>query len=341
MSDTQVENEITAESENDVEEITADETSVENNVSAEVENAGDDIVAKDEKDDNSAQATDTQKSEEVVRKAEILPVEPNSLDELFSVHTKYVYHIKNFDGPIEMLSEMLHDRKIDIDDIFISDITHQYVEIIKNTPKEELDYEYAGEFITMAATLVYQKSLRALPQDDDEEITPDDPRYEGELLIRMLKEYEIMKEQSEKLREVEIVNSFSREPVYTDKDYRLCIVDFSMTKLVEAFAHVLANFEQNKVNKIPKKVFKDRFSVSDQMKHIVGLLDMYETFSFKFLIEPSFERGDIVITFLAVLELMKFGKIRAEQDESFGDIVLSKVADADSTLKLEELDEQY
>lgn len=299
------------------------------------------ITAENETENIAESSVYTVSNATVERKAEIMPVEPNTLDELFSVHTKYVYHIKNFDGPIEMLSEMLHDRKIDIDDIFISDITHQYVEIIKNTPKEELDYEYAGEFITMAATLVYQKSLRALPQDDDDEITPDDPRYEGELLIRMLKEYEIMKEQSEKLRDVEIVNSFSREPVYTDKDYRLCLVDFSLTKLVEAFAHVLANFEQNKVNTIPKKVLKDRFSVSDQMKNIVGLLDIYETFSFKFLIEPSFERGDVVITFLAVLELMKFGKIKAEQDESFGDIRLSKATDGDSTLKLEELDEQY
>ncbi len=299
------------------------------------------ITAENGTENIAESSVDTVSDVPVERKAEIMPVTSNSLDELFSVHTKYVYHIKNFDGPIEMLAEMLHDRKIDIDDIFISDITHQYVEIIKNTPKEELDYEYAGEFITMAATLVYQKSLRALPQDDDEEITPDDPRYEGELLIRMLKEYEIMKEQSEKLRDVEIINSFSREPVYTDKDYRLCLVDFSMTKLVEAFAHVLANFEQNKVKPLPKKVFKDRFSVSDQMKHIVGLLDMYETFNFRFLIEPSFERGDIVITFLAVLELMKFGKIKAEQDETFGDIRLSKAEGSDSTLQVEDLNEQY
>ena len=67
---------------------------------------------------------------------------------------KIVYHITDFDGPLDLLYQQIKDAKIDIEDIFISDITSQYVQIINNAPKEELDYEYAGEFIVMAAELI-------------------------------------------------------------------------------------------------------------------------------------------------------------------------------------------
>ena len=79
------------------------------------------------------------------------------------------YHLSDYDGPIDLLLELITKAKIDIEDIFVSDITRQYVEIITNLPKEEMDYEYAGEFITMAAKLVYLKSLCILPREEDDD----------------------------------------------------------------------------------------------------------------------------------------------------------------------------
>lgn len=267
---------------------------------------------------------------------------PSTADEAFSVRPPVVYHITEFDGPIDLLLELIHDAKIRIEDIFISEVTHQYVEIIKNTPKEELDYEYAGEFITLAAELVYLKSIRTLPKEEEEEITPDDPEYEREEFIRKIKEYALMKEQAERLRETETINRFVREPVFTDKDYRVCLTNFSLSKLVEAFAHVLANSKQADLDKMPKTVMKERFSVQDQMKHIYQLIALYGSFNFKFLFEPDFEREDIVTTFLAVLELMKYGKLRAEQEEVFGDIMLFGVDDGGAELNLaEDTDGEY
>lgn len=260
---------------------------------------------------------------------------PSTADEAFLIRPQVVYHISEFDGPIDMLLELISAAKIRIEDIFVSEVTHQYVEIIKSTPKEELDYEYAGDFITMAAQLVYLKSIRTLPKDEDEEITPDDPEYEREEFIRKIKEYALMKEQADKLRLVETVNRFEREPVYTDKDYRVCLTDFSMSKLVEAFAHVLANSKQAELDAIPKKVVKDRFSVQDQMRNIRQLISLYGSFQFTFLFEPDYDREDIVTTFLAVLELMKYGKLRADQSVVFGDIMLYNVDDGDTDLSLE------
>ncbi len=248
-----------------------------------------------------------------------------------------VYHISDFDGPIPLLYELIKDAKIAIEDIFISQVTSQYVEIIKNTPREELDFDYAGEFITMAAELVYLKSIRTLPKED-EEITEDDPEYERMILINKIKEYAILQEQSEKLREIETINRFYRQPVYTDKDYRVALVNFSLPKLVEAFARVLANEEIHRQEIIPKKVVKDRFSVHEQMENIRLMISVRGSMKFTDLFEPDYDKSDIVTTFLAMLELLKYGKLRAEQDEVFGEITIYAVDGTEESIEFEEDD---
>lgn len=250
---------------------------------------------------------------------------------------KIVYHISDFDGPLDLLYQQIKDAKIDIEDIFISDITGQYVDIINNTPKEELDYEYAGEFIVMAAELVYLKSLRSLPKDDDEEISEDDPAYERQLFINKLKQYALLKEQSEKLREMETINRFYRQPTYTDKDYRVALVNFSLPKLVEAFAKVLASAERRGQEVIPKKVVKDRFSVHDQMEYIRSVIAERLEMEFTQLFEPDYDKADIVTTFLATLELVKYGIIGVSQEETFGVIMLRALdGAADAVINFEE-----
>lgn len=270
----------------------------------------------------------------------ILPSENPATDaEFFAVHSTVVYHISDFDGPIDLLLELVKSAKIRIEDIFISEVTKQYVEIIKATPREELDYEYAGEFITFAAELVYLKSLRTLPKEDEDE--DDGVIDEREAFINKIKEYALLKEQAEKMRDMETINRFVREPVYSDKDYRVCLTNFSLPKLVEAFARVLANSERAVRDAIPKKVVKDRFSVHEQMTHIRELIYYHGSFDFEFLFEPDFDRGDIVITFLAVLELMKYGIIKAEQEEAFGKIILYKVEGNEETAIQESADGEY
>lgn len=270
----------------------------------------------------------------------ILPTENPTTDaEFFTVHSTVVYHISEFDGPIDLLLELVKSAKIRIEDIFISEVTKQYVEIIKATPREELDYEYAGEFITFAAELVYLKSLRTLPKEDDDEES--DEIDERTAFINKIKEYALLKEKADKLRDMETINRFEREPVFTDKDYRVCLTNFSLPKLVEAFARVLANSERAVRDSLPKKVVKDRFSVHEQMNHIKELIYYHGSFDFEFLFESDFDRGDIVITFLAVLELMKYGIITAKQEEAFGKIILYKVEGNEEIEVQESADGEY
>lgn len=278
-----------------------------------------DVDVKNQRESENAQNTPAQ----TAANAEI--VEPEAIEGDFVVaKPEIVYHLSDFDGPIPLLYELIKSAKIAIEDIFISEVTSQYVEIIRNTPKEELDFDYAGEFITMAAELVYLKSIRTLPKDD-EEITEDDPEYERQLLINKIKEYALLVEQSEKLREIETINRFYRAPVFTDKDYRVALVNFSLPKLVDAFARVLANAAIHEQEIIPKKVVKDRFSVHEQMENIRLMISVRKQMKFTDLFEPDYDKSDIVTTFLAVLELLKYGRLRAEQEEVFGEITIFAV----------------
>lgn len=277
----------------------------------------------DDVKNQSASENEQNTPAQTVANAEI--VEPEAIEGDFVVaKPEIVYHLSDFDGPIPLLYELIKSAKIAIEDIFISEVTSQYVEIIRNTPKEELDFDYAGEFITMAAELVYLKSIRTLPKDD-EEITEDDPEYERQLLINKIKEYALLVEQSEKLREIETINRFYRAPVFTDKDYRVALVNFSLPKLVDAFARVLANAAIHEQEIIPKKVVKDRFSVHEQMENIRLMISVRKQMKFTDLFEPDYDKSDIVTTFLAVLELLKYGRLRAEQEEVFGEITIFAV----------------
>lgn len=251
-------------------------------------------------------------------------------EELFVSRPKVVYRLSDYEGPLDLLLTLVKAAKIDIEDIFVSDVTKQYIDIIKNTPKEEFDFEYAGEFIIMAAELVYIKSLRALPveEENDEE---DEIELKKQTLILKMKEYAILKEQSQKLGAKETVNRFERTPVYSEDDYRLSLTNLSLSKLVEAYARVLANSDKIKQSEMPKTVMREKFSVSDQMRNIRERLTVEKSFSFYSLFTPDFDKNDIVTTFLAVLELMKYQKLTAQQDEMFGEIILHAVEGSTET----------
>jgi len=246
-----------------------------------------------------------------------------------------VYKLSDFEGPLDLLLPLVREAKIAIEDIFVSDVTKQYIDIIKSTPKEEFDFEYAGEFIIMAAELIYIKSLRTLPQEEffeDEE----DPELIKRAFIQKAQEYALMKEQAEKLKKIETLNRFYRQPVYTEKDCRVAITNFSLPKLIDAFAQVLITSDRLKKEDIPRTVMKEKFSVYDQMNFIIATLKTAGQTSFFSLFESDFDRSDIVTTFLAILELMKYQKIKAEQDEATQDIVITPVEGIDEPIIFEE-----
>lgn len=232
----------------------------------------------------------------------------------------YVFFLSHFDGPLDLLLFMLKNKKLDIDDLFVSDITKQYLEIISKVEKfDEAELAYAGEFLTTASELIYIKSVHILPTEDDASIEAEEAQKS---IIDRLKEYEMFKTMSQRIKELETTNRFYREPVYTDEDYRLSIKNFSMDKLLDAYARLIDRLNRREADIEPKKVMKERFSVSNRISYIAQRIFSEKKLDLFSLFDEDFTRLEIVNTFLALLELVKRQVIKTTQDDTFGDIYL-------------------
>ena len=232
----------------------------------------------------------------------------------------YVFFLSHFDGPLDLLLFMLKNKKLDIDELFVSDITKQYLEIISKVEKfDEAELAYAGEFLNTASELIYIKSVHILPTEDDASIEAEEAQKS---IIDRLKEYEMFKTMSQRIKELETTNRFYREPVYTDEDYRLSIKNFSMDKLLDAYARLIDRLNRREADIEPKKVMKERFSVSNRISYIAQRIFSETKLDLFSLFDEDFTRLEIVNTFLALLELVKRQVIKTTQDDTFGDIYL-------------------
>ena len=251
------------------------------------------------------------------------------------------YDLSIYDGPLDLLLYLVRRNKIEIEDIFVSDITQQYLDIIgpiEDWTEEEI--EYAGEFITMAAELIEIKSKLLIPTENVDE-TPDDlPERD---LYRRLEELKMFKMQAEKLQGLETVNRFFREPVFSEDDYRLAIKDFDLDKLIDAYAKMTYRAVQQELRLEPKTIQKERFSIDNRMHHICEVLIEQKKTSYFSLIEKDFNKIDAINTFLATLELMKKQQISAHQEEKFKDIEITVKEGVETPLvnSEEKLDGQY
>ncbi|MCE9535503.1 MAG: segregation/condensation protein A [Nitrospirae bacterium] len=254
-------------------------------------------------------------------KAGISPLVDNHSDDTEQTELPYQVRIENFEGPLDLLLHLIKKSEINIYDIPIHLIAQQYLTYIE--AMEDLNLTVAGEFLVMAATLIQIKSKMLLPADEtavDEEDGPD-PREE---LVRRLLEYKQFKEAANQLDEHERLwrEIYSREQsptVELESDESL-MVDVSLFDLVDALQGIL--------NRNPGKTFMDilpdNLTVRDRMNSILEMLEGQESVNFVDLFEPSCHRLVIIVTFLALLELMKLRTARIFQAEHFGPILVSR-----------------
>ena len=254
----------------------------------------------------------------------------------------YKFFISHFEEPIEMILYLLKIKQIEIKDLFVSDITGQYLEIISHLETfDEDEIEYAGEFIVFASKILYMKSVTMLPIETDE--TLEVQEMQREIIDRAI-ELNMFKEMAIRLKNTETVNTFFREPVYSESDYRLAIKNFSMDKLLDVFAQLISRFSREEYNQEPKKVIKERYSVSNRMNFISLRLYHERTIKLSDLFDDDFSKLEIINTFLAVLELVKRQQITVDQQEEFTDITLSATdelpnpAETDSEYTEEEIE---
>ncbi|MEG2454083.1 MAG: segregation/condensation protein A [Clostridia bacterium] len=239
-------------------------------------------------------------------------------DDVFENKKDYRFDLSRYEGPLDLLLYLIKRNRIQIEEIFVADITQQYLDIIKPLQDwDESEIEYAGDFISMAAELIEYKSKRLIPTEQAEIETGELP---GDSLIRRLQEYEMFKQMAEKLRGLETINRFYRSPVYTDEDYRIAIKDFDFGKMLDAYAMLMHRIERKEQQAIPKKIMKERFSVSNRMNYISQRVFEEKKVMLFDLLEDDFNKLEAINTFLAMLELLKRQVITVVQNEAFSNI---------------------
>lgn len=226
-----------------------------------------------------------------------------------------------FEGPLDLLLYLIHRDELDIYDIPIERITRQYMEYIGEMRR--LDVNVAGEFLVMAASLMLIKSRTLLPverRSDDEEEEAEDPRLD---LVRQLVEYKKFKDAAGTLmeREAEQAECYlaGGEVVIADgvDDHAaLRLADISVADLVKAFQEILRNRPVAPVDHLKPIVW----SVPEKMDVILGGVRDGHALRFTSLFTAASPRGEIIVTFLALLELIRQHRVAARQEDAFKEI---------------------
>ena len=235
----------------------------------------------------------------------------------------YIVSLKQFDGPLDLLLTLITSAKLDIQDIFVSEITEQYLESMKLV--DELDMDSASEFLQMAATLLEIKSRAMLPK-------PPKPEEEGALspeeeLIRQLTEYKQFKEISARMHQLEeearaLLTKLPEE--YPLPPPNIEITGLTLEKLAKAFRRVLDRAEaaEKSENMASREIRRDSFTVAGCMAFISRRL-RGGSFRFTELFQEDYTKEEVVTMFLAVLELTRLSRLKVEQSGAYDEIYLS------------------
>lgn len=258
----------------------------------------------------------------------------------FDSEVDYTTVLDNFEGPLDLLLYLIKQEEIEIKDIFVSQVTEQFLSYMKGLPY--LDMEKASEYLNIAATIIDIKARSLIPPPDDglegdywEE--EDDPQSE---LIRALEEYQMIKEEADKLKERETIGYYFKEP---DKDVGAVQVkykDFTLDGLLQAFASLMLKREslKNETGNT-RQIPKDPFTVKDKIRHIREAIKEKTSVRFEDLFGEDALKSEIVTTFQALLELLKHQFLLVKQEELFSTIIIERNPDRNEEEEIGEIDE--
>ncbi len=235
-----------------------------------------------------------------------------------------------FEGPLDLLLYLIEKNKIDIYDIPIVVITEQYLDYIKNMQTEDMNV--MSEFLVMAATLLDIKCRMLLPREVNEEGEEEDPRAE---LVQKLLEYKMYKYMALELRDrqVDAAKTWYKKPMLPKEvadyrypiDYGELVGDVTLAKLHEIFKSVMRR-QEDKIDPIRSqfgKIEKDEINLEEKQSYIEAYVKNHRRFLFRSLLERQGSKMEVIVTFMAVLEMMKQGVISIEQEDTFADIIIT------------------
>jgi len=228
------------------------------------------------------------------------------------------YHvsIKVFEGPLDLLLSLISKAQIDIKDIFVSEITNQFMEYVSLMHDEDMDR--ASSFVQMAARLLEIKSARLLPRAEEDEPTEEEAEF-----IRMLEEYRAYKELCARLEGMQqnMARRYTRLPVEFIQKTELLIEESDAQALMRALQKALKKIEMGEEPQ-ERVIRRDTFSVKEKLYFIRSRIASAGRVDFSALFEGQTTREEVVVTFLALLELVKTGVLGIEQNAFEGEITL-------------------
>ncbi len=239
----------------------------------------------------------------------------------------YKVSLDIFEGPLDLLLYLIKKEEVDIYEISIERITKQYLEYLEAF--EVLNIEIAGEFVVMAANLLYIKSRTLLPKNQqmpEEDVEEDDPRWE---LIRQLIEYKKFKEAALHLRDQEEYQAsiFSRPETSLQSAATslpqdpLLLSEVSIFDLINAFQKALDRLSHEEPF---REIYEENYTVADRIQHLVRVLDHGVAMKFEELFPSTATRSELVVTFLAMLELIRMKHLSVRQESQFGEIWIER-----------------
>lgn len=241
--------------------------------------------------------------------------------------TEYKVKFEVFEGPLDLLLYLIKKQEVDIYDVNLTQLATQFIEYVELM--RMLDLDIAGEFLVMASTLMFIKSRELLPRD--QQVTPEgeedgeDPRWE---LIRQLVEYKKFKDAAAQLqsREIEQENIYPRLPAKPEFENTAAPLrgNVSIFDLINAVNAVLKRLGQREEL---RDIFEDKWSVSEKIEQLLQLVTERQKVKFSDLFANASSRGEVVVTFLALLELIRLRQLVAQQEEAFGEIEITRATD--------------
>ena len=239
---------------------------------------------------------------------------------------EYKVQFEVFEGPLDLLLYLIKKEEVDIYEVNLTKLATQFIEYIELM--RILDLEIAGEFVVMAATLMYIKSRELLPIDQqvkpEGEEEGEDPRWE---LIRRLVEYKKFKDAAAQLQTLETQqeNRFPRLPVKPEFDAEPGAGrgEVSLFDLINAVNAVLQRVSQREEL---RDIFEDKWTVSEKIEILMRIIRERAEVRFSELFETATSRSEVVVTFLALLEIIRLRQVAATQPQPFGEIFISRVS---------------
>ena len=230
------------------------------------------------------------------------------------------FKIENFEGPLDLLLQLIKQSKLSIEEVKLSEITEQYLKVIEQLSK--VDMENASEFIEIAATLIEIKSKSLLPRLQEDGQEEDD---DVDMLKKRLIEYQMLKETTEKLKPLENTDRFYKKPEPDANKFRYVLKDMQLDMLLDAFSRIMVRTTETQKENEVKEIVKEKFTVHQKISTIKDSLMVRKRVYFSELFSNSISRDEVVTTFMALLELLKLQEIKVTQQENFAEIEISKM----------------